>query len=336
MRFDLLKESIGPKAKPLMISLVYAVAISAAMNQPSSVFASSTASKSDKPVNSAVSEPVERKKDRAFAQFQLGNYLSALNLALPRAEAGDAAAQTLIAEIYDRGLGVARDVKQAATWYEIAAKSGNREAQFAYSVKLMEGKVIEQNVELGIDMLRKAADAGHPTANFNYASYIISQRPTGAGYRQALPYFEKAAQYRLGDAFYSLSQIYKAGLTDGIQRPEIARNWLVRAAKAGIDTAQIDLALELIRGENGPKDEKQAFNWFLIAAVKGNVIAQNRLAHMYLNGVGTKQSSIEAAKWNILARRSGRIDPELDRFMQLLDEKTRNKAIAEASRWPSG
>ena len=275
-------------------------------------------------------------QDSAFAAFQLGNYLSALALALPRAEAGDAAAQTLIAEIYDRGLGVKQDSKQAAVWYEIAARSGNREAQFAYSVKLMEGRDVSQDMELGVEYLQKAADAGHPIANYNYASYIIQQRPTSAGYRQAMPYFEKAAEHRLGDAFYSLSQIYKGGLTDGIQRPEKGREWLQRAALAGVDTAQIELAFELVRGENGPKDEKQAFNWFKRAAIKGNVIAQNRLAHMYLRGIGTQQSSVEAAKWHILARQEGRHDKELDRFMRLLDEKTRELAIEQAKRWPAG
>ena len=38
--------------------------------------------------------------DEAFGAFQRGYYLTALSLALPRAEKGDGAAQTLIGEIY--------------------------------------------------------------------------------------------------------------------------------------------------------------------------------------------------------------------------------------------
>lgn len=274
--------------------------------------------------------------DHAYAEYQKGNYLSAFAVALPLAEAGDAAAQTLIAELYEKGLGIARDREQSAVWYGIAAEAGNREAQFAYALKLMKGDHVEQDYDRGIAMMQKAADAGHPVAMYNYASHLIDRRPTSAGYRKALPYFEKAAEHRLADAFYSLSQIYMAGLADGIQRPEKGQEWLERAARSGVDTAQIELALDLLQGTNGKKDEKAAFKWFRAAAMQGNVIARNRLAYMYWKGLGTEQSSVQAAMWHILARRGGRLDPELDRFMELLDKDTRRQAIALAERWPTG
>ncbi len=43
--------------------------------------------------------------DYAFGAYQRGYFLTALELALPRAEKGDAAAQTLIAELYARASG---------------------------------------------------------------------------------------------------------------------------------------------------------------------------------------------------------------------------------------
>ncbi len=272
--------------------------------------------------------------DRAFGAYQRGYYLTAFDLALPRAENGDPAAQTLIAEMYERGLGVGKNTGEAAAWYEIAAEAGNREAQFAFGIKLMQGKDVAQDKERGIEMMRRAADAGHPVAMFNYANHIVDIRPTSAGYRQALPYFEGAAEQGLGDAFYALSLIYSDGLADGIQNPELGRKWLIRAARTGIDTAQLDLALDLIRGENGPKDEKAAYAWFRIAATSGNVIAQNRLSHMLAAGIGVKQSRVEAAKWHIIASRAGRADLELDKFVASLDAKSRQKALELANQWP--
>ena len=44
--------------------------------------------------------------DEAFGAYQRGLYKTAYNLALPRAEAGDGAAQILLAEILARGLGI--------------------------------------------------------------------------------------------------------------------------------------------------------------------------------------------------------------------------------------
>ena len=68
--------------------------------------------------------------DDAYGAFQRGYYLTALELALPRAEQGDAAAQTLIAELYAKGLGVAQNDQRAAGWYQLASNGGERLAKF--------------------------------------------------------------------------------------------------------------------------------------------------------------------------------------------------------------
>lgn len=279
-------------------------------------------------------EKSETPPDLAFGAYQRGMYLTAFNLALPRAEQGDAAAQTLIAELYDQGKGVGRDTKKAAQWYEVAAKSGNREAQFSYAMKLLQGVDVARDKDAAIELMREAADAGHPLAMFNYANHIIDQRPTTAGYRRALPYLEKAAEYRLSDAYYALSQIYKEGLATGIGDPEKGREWLIRSARAGIDTAQVELGVALMNGFDGPRDEKAAFEWFSIAARGGNVIAQNRLAHMFFTGTGTEKAPVEGGKWHILASRAGRADPVLDRYLGYLDEDGRKRALVAANRWP--
>ncbi len=102
----------------------------------------------------------DKKPDFAYGAFQRGEYLTAFQIALPLAEKGDAAAQTLIAELYEKGLGIAQDTKQAAVWYEIAAKSGNREAKFALSLKLLKGKDVPKDEKRGAELLKQAADAG--------------------------------------------------------------------------------------------------------------------------------------------------------------------------------
>jgi TPR repeat protein len=275
----------------------------------------------------------EQKPDLAYGAFQRGEYLTAFQLALPLAEKGDAAAQTLIAELYDKGLGIGRDTRQAATWYKIAAESGNREAQFSYALKLLQGRDLPQDKPKGEAMMKKAAEAGHPVAMFNHANQIVANRPTSAGYRQALPFYEKAAENRLADAYYALAVIYREGRTNGIQDPVKARQWLERAAKAGVDTAQIELGIALINGTDGPKDEKLAFSILKGLALRGNVIAQNRVAHMYANGIGVKASQVDAGKWHILASRAGRADLDLDQFIRGLDPKTRQKALRLANEW---
>lgn len=271
--------------------------------------------------------------DEAYGAYQQGQYLTAFKLALDRAEKGDAAAQTLIAIMYEKGEGVKQDLAEATVWYGIAANSGNRDAQFAYALRLLQGQGVEQNLEDGFAMMEKAAVAGHPQAMFNHANQIIDQRPTSAGYRRALPFFEKAAEASVVEAFYALAQIYKAGKTNGIQDPDKARMWLKRAADSGFDTAQIELAIEYLQGTNGPKDPVKAFAYFNQAAVRGNAIAQNRLAKMYAFGVGTDISPVEAAKWHILATRAGLADIDLEQFVKTLDEDTRQLGLVQANQW---
>lgn len=273
--------------------------------------------------------------DRAFGAFQRGMYLTAFELALPEAQKGDANAQTMIAEMYDRGLGIGRDSQKAADWYKIAAKSGNREARFAYGVKLLEGKYVPKDIELGLEMMKLASDAGHPTAMFNYATHLINERPTTATYRKVLPLYEKAAEYRLADAYYSLAKIYEEGLATGINDPEKGLYWLEKAASAGVDTAQVELAIKLLNDNSKEENVERAFGLFRIAANRGNVIAQNRLSHMLFEGLGTERLEVEAAKWHILASRSGRYDFDLDRYMEALPDDVRQQALQLANRWPA-
>ncbi len=79
---------------------------------------------------------------QAYGAFQRGYYLSALRIAEPLANLGDPAAQTLLGEIYGRGLGVPRDETEAARWYGVAAKAGVPEAQFRYAMLLIEGRAV--------------------------------------------------------------------------------------------------------------------------------------------------------------------------------------------------
>ena len=79
--------------------------------------------------NKKTEEKPAREPDFAYGAFQRGLYLTAFELALPRAESGDPVAQTLIAELFWKGLGVARDRKKAVDWYKFAAEGGDRAAQ---------------------------------------------------------------------------------------------------------------------------------------------------------------------------------------------------------------
>ncbi len=272
--------------------------------------------------------------DLAYGAYQRGYYLTAFELALPRAKLGDPAAQTLIAEIYDKGLGVPKDPKEAAAWYEIAARNGDTEAKFGFAVKLLEGRDVKPDRERARELLGEAADAGHSTASLNYAQLLINDRPTTKGYTDALPYLEYAAENDVAEAYYLLAQVYQSGRLKGYPETEKANEWLTRAARAGIEEAQVELGIRLANGEVGDPDPKAGFRWIRRAARSGNVVARNRLAVMFAKGVGTSADAVEAAKWHILAKRAGLSDPWLDIYVNSLEGDVLSEGLAAANRWP--
>ncbi len=81
-----------------------------------------------------------RPPDAGYGAFQRGLYITAYNLAVTRAQNGDPAAQTLVAEILSRGLGMARNEAEAAKWYQRASEQGIPEAQFQYALMLLDGR----------------------------------------------------------------------------------------------------------------------------------------------------------------------------------------------------
>ncbi|SOC84655.1 hypothetical protein SAMN05421890_3142 [Ensifer adhaerens] len=277
-------------------------------------------------------KPFKGKVDEAYGAYQRGYYITALDKALPRAQLGDPAAQTLIAELLARGMGVKQDVQKAVFWYSKAAEGGDPSAMFRYALILMEGRLVKQDKARADELMHKAADAGNPLAAFNWAQILVSQKPGEEGLRNALPYYEKSAAKGIADAEYALSQIYLnlPGLPK--EKRDSAKDWLLRAAKAGYDTAEFDMAIWLIDGIEFPRDQDAGFAWMYRAASAGNVAAQNKLAHLLIQGIGTKQDVAEAGKWYVMSRRAGREDKYLEDAFQGLTDQQQKAAIEAANK----
>ncbi len=271
--------------------------------------------------------------DEAYGAYQRGYYLTAMDLALPRAQLGDAAAQTLVAELLTGGLGVRRDVKNGAFWYGKAAEGGDAAAMFKYALMLIEGRVVKRDKALADEYMRKAADAGNPSAQFNWGQILTADNPGPKGLKLALPYYEKSAEQGIADAQYAVAEIYSALPDLPQEKKQLAREWMARAAHAGFDTAQVDLGVWLVNGTNGPRDFVKGFQWLSIAANDGNVVAQNKLAHLYINALGTKPDPVEAAKWYVLSRRAGLADPALEDFYLGINDDQQKAAIDAANKF---
>lgn len=273
----------------------------------------------------------ENPADVAYSAYQRGYYLTALQLATPLAVAGNPASQTLVAEIYSRGLGVKPDLAKAMEWYEKASEQNVPDATFQLAMILIDGGPEFRDRDRAFELLKKAADVGHRQAQFNYAQMAIARMPGQRGYKEAVVYLERAADGGLPEAQYAMAQLRIRGLDGKIDNNE-ARAWLEKAAQQGFDTAQIDLGTWLVEHSGTAAGQEQGFGWLMRAASAGNPAAQNRVAKLYRAGVGVAADRVQAAKWYLRARRAGLIDPLMEDQLQGMTEAELRLATLDADR----
>lgn len=272
-------------------------------------------------------KPYDGFVDEAYGAYQRGLFLTAMEKALPRAEQGDGAAQTLIAELLWNGLGVKRDETGAAFWYRQGATHGDANAMLKYATLLMEGRSVKQDKAEADRWMKKAADSGNASAAFNHAQVLVGDHPGKEGLKLALPYYEKAAEQGIADGQYAASQIYMALPELGNDHKQKALYWVKRAAEAGYDTARLDLGIWLVNGTVGERRPEEGFQWLKRAADQGNVSAANKVAHLLINAIGTRPDPVEAAKWYVISRRAGMVDPELEDFFLGIEDDQQKKAV---------
>ncbi len=128
---------------------------------------------------------------------------------------------------------------------------------------------IETGDRSGVEILKRAANLGHPASQFY------------------------------------LSKMYESGKGGVKQDMAEARRWSERAANAGDPRAMHNLALYYFKGDGGPRNTTTAATWFRKAADMGLVDSQFNLAQLYEQGLGVSQNPAEAYKWYEIAGRSG-------------------------------
>jgi TPR repeat protein len=252
--------------------------------------------------------------DLAFGAYQRGNFLYALMEAERRLDASpkDAAAMTLIGEIYRDGAAVPRNNAEASRWYRLASNLGDPQAAYELGVLLLEGaNGVKKDPAAAKAQFERAAAKNHRGALYNLGVMALQGTDGKPDFAQAAQYFLRAAEAGDDDAAYS----YGVMLRDGKGAPQNigeAVHWLKRASDDGIIAGQVEYAIMLFNGEGVKRDEAEAAKILLTAAERGNPIAQNRVAHLYAKGQALPKDLAKAAAWNSFAKAGGLKDEELD------------------------
>ena len=136
---------------------------------------------------------------------------------------------------------------------------------------LLEGKGVEKDTERGLALLRKAAEAGNPIANFRVAvQFLAGEKPEKANLLTGYGHLLAAANGNLVEAQNELGLLYLSGKL-GIADVPAGVAWLTRAAQGGNAQAQNNLATLYERGIGGvPKNLENAGQLYSLAANQGH------------------------------------------------------------------
>lgn len=268
--------------------------------------------------------------DPAFGAYQRGLYVTALREALDATarDPTNAAAMTLIGEIYRDGLTGRQNWIEAARWYRLADERGDPQAAFALARAHIEGTGVEQDLKKAQHYFERAAAKNHPAALYNLGVMAIEGEIQD--FKKAASLFTRAMQLGDLDATYALAFFYRTA--KGVERDEeTATRLLKQAADQHHLPAMVDYAIALFNGRGTKADEQGAAAYLLRAAWRNAPVAQNRLARMYAAGRGVKLDLVEAMKWHTIARANGLQDEWLDARLPELTSSQR-EIVEEAVR----
>jgi TPR repeat protein len=111
----------------------------------------------------AIAGPLEEGQDA----YQAKDYLKAVQVWRPLAQAGDREAQYRLGVMYAEGKGVAENDAEAALWFERAAEQGEAMAQYNLGASYAEGTGVRKDMAAAAKWFRRAADQGIPLAQLN-------------------------------------------------------------------------------------------------------------------------------------------------------------------------
>lgn len=204
------------------------------------------------------------------------------------------------------------DAKTLLSLYDRAATGGNVPAKAELGGLLIQNfpQDLDQ-VKRGITLIQEAEGKGNAAARRALAQLTLSGAPAAGLERsvpKALELLEKGSAGKDGEATYTLSRIYGAGIqerqadgtvNDLLKRDEArALEFLKKSTEQEFAPAMNDLGRRLLLGEDKDgknKDPKAAMDMFNKAAEKGNAAAHSLLAQVYESGQGGQTKSLEKA-----------------------------------------
>jgi TPR repeat protein len=186
---------------------------------------------------------------------------------------------------------VRKDPQAALDHYSQGAATGNKQCMHRLAKLLLEnGNDPKKNAD-ALEWLRKAADAGDPTAAADLGHRLLTAEPPD--HASARRYLTAAGMEKIPEAQYELGLLYLEG-KGCTPDPVAAVAWLTEAMKGGDAAVQFHLATLHEEGIGTPVNYANAGVLYTLACNKGHGPAATRIARMADEGLGTEPSIARA------------------------------------------
>lgn len=173
---------------------------------------------------------------------------------------GSPRAQLTIAGMYYAGYGVERDVKQALNWFRKAAKFGGVSfGTYRAGMIYLFDKEVEQNIEKGVEFLKRAAEADHPQAAWVLANLYIGGKLVEKDMMEGFKWLQLGAKLGDPESLYRLAKYYEDGITGkketaaAISLYKVAAKTLPKARERLLELKAVDKNDDIFAGteDNG-------------------------------------------------------------------------------------
>lgn len=181
------------------------------------------------------------------------------------------------------GLGTAKNPAAGIDMMRRAAEAGNADAQYAMANAYAFGHGVPKNESEHKQWLAKAASNGNMFAQFERGEDLAEAAP-----QLAIKFFQRAASQG-----HVLAQVRLQELETEVENAKVES--LVKQAEQGNRHAQFELGMRYLQGKGVTQNSRRGFDWLSEAAEHGNMDALAELGWCYLEGVGVSRPNSRRA-----------------------------------------
>jgi TPR repeat protein len=235
--------------------------------------------------------------EMGYYNFSEVSFTIAMEWFVRAADQDDGEAMSWIGYLYEGGLGVEKDLKEAMRWYLESAKHGHIDSYDKIeSICRRNSRTDECNFAEAIGLFLETADRQASRIQTIIGYLYESGRGVPGDPELAIEWYLKAVEQGYSDAACKIANLYHFGKCIPKDLPK-GIEWYLRALDHGYKPAGSQLSYLCFDNTNTPDDYKGTMPWLLKAAERGIARAQIRVGYLYLHGIDVVQNYEKSLEW---------------------------------------